>query len=128
MARTTLDELALRSGSGVLGRLLLLTTEGHATGIPRTVVLTGFEWEGETYALPWSPTAHWLRNLRANPDVVVDDRVSVRRARAHVADAEKAELIRAEVLGRLPGPLATAIVTSGVALRPGTPAVWFERH
>lgn len=126
VARVTLDELVVRTKTGLLGRVLLLTTEGHRTNFPRTVVLTGIDVDGETYVLPWSPGAHWLRNLKANPEVVVDDRVSVRRARAELVGGDTAEAVRSSVLSALPGPLGTLIEASGVALRKGTPVVRFE--
>ncbi|MGI8609453.1 MAG: nitroreductase family deazaflavin-dependent oxidoreductase [Candidatus Dormibacteria bacterium] len=126
VARVTLDELVIRTETGLLGRVLLLTTEGHRTNFPRTVVLTGIEVEGETYVLPWSPGAHWLQNLRANPEVVVDDRVAVRRARARVVEGATAEAVRSSVLRRLPGPLGSLIEASGLVLKMGTPAVRFE--
>jgi deazaflavin-dependent oxidoreductase (nitroreductase family) len=126
VARTIMDELATRTDTGLMGRILLLTTEGHRTSFPRTVVLTGVDLDGETYVLPWSGDAHWVRNVRANPEVVVDDRVSVRRARAHVVDGDQAEAVRQTVVAGLPGPLAAVIETSGVALRKGTPVVRFQ--
>ncbi|HEV1998290.1 MAG TPA: nitroreductase family deazaflavin-dependent oxidoreductase [Candidatus Dormibacteraeota bacterium] len=126
IARATLDELVMRTKTGLLGRVLLLTTEGHRTNFPRTVVLAGIDVDGETYVLPWSSGAHWLRNLKANPEVVVDDRVSVRRARAEVVGGDTAEAVRSSVLRALPGPLGTLIEASGVALRRGTPVVRFE--
>ena len=116
----------MRTDTGLLGRVLLLTTEGHRTTIPRTVVLTGVDVDGETYVLPWSESAHWLRNLRANPEVVVDDRVAVRRARARVVEGDQAEAVRKQVVAGLPAPLAAVIETAGVALRKGTPAVRFD--
>jgi deazaflavin-dependent oxidoreductase (nitroreductase family) len=126
VARAALDELAMRSETGLVGRLLLLTTEGHRTNFPRTVVLTGIEVDGDTYVMPWSGGAHWLRNLRANPEVVVDDRVTVQRARAAVVDGPAAEAVRHAVLAALPGPVRSMVEASGVALRPGTPAVRFD--
>lgn len=116
----------MRSETGLVGRLLLLTTEGHRTNFPRTVVLTGIEVDGDTYVMPWSGGAHWLRNLRANPEVVVDDRVTVQRARAAVVDGPAAEAVRHAVLAALPGPVRSMVEASGVALRPGTPAVRFD--
>lgn len=125
-ARTAVDELAIRTETGLVGRLLLLTAEGHRTSFPRTVVLTGVDLDGETYVLPWLPGTNWLRNLRANPEVVVDDRISVRRAHAEIIDGETAEAVRKRALSALPGPLASMIEASGVALRKGTPVVRFE--
>lgn len=126
VARVTLDELVMRSKTGLLGRVLLLTTEGHKTTFPRTVVLTGIDVDGETYVMPWSPGAHWLQNLKANPEVVVDDRVAVRRARALVVGGDTAEAVRSSVIGALPGPVGTLIEASGMALRKGTPVVRFQ--
>lgn len=128
VVRAIVDELAMRGGSDWSGRLLLLTTEGHRTGFPRTVVLARVEVDGETYVLPWLGTPAWLRNLRAKPEVVVDDRVSVHRARAEVVDGAVAAAAREALLASVPGPLRAAIEASGIALHRGSPAVRLERR
>ena len=125
VARAIVDELAMRAETGWSGRLLLLTTEGHLTGFPRTVVLAGVEVEGETYVLPWVGAPAWLKNLRAKPEVVVDDRVTVHRARARLVEGEVAEAARLALLAEIPGALRGALEASGIALRRGTPAVQF---
>ena len=124
-ARSVLDELAVRSEGPWSPHLLLLTTEGHRTRLPRTVVLSGVEHEGDTYVLPWLGRPAWLDNLRANPQVVVDDRRTVHRARAEVVEGDAAEAVRLAALSRLPEPLVNALDATGVALRPGTAAVRF---
>ncbi len=126
MVRAVVDELAMRAEADWSQRLLLLTTEGHRTGFPRTVVLAGVEVDGETYVLPWLGTPGWLKNLRARPEVVVDDRVSVHRSRAVVIEGATAEAARQAVLAGLPGPLRSVIESSGVALRRGAATVRFE--
>lgn len=126
VVRSIVDELAMRAGTDWSGRLLLLTTEGHRSGFPQTVVLAAVEVDGETYVLPWLGTPAWLRNLRAKPDVVVDDRVSVHRARAEVVDGPLAAAAREALMAAVPGPLRAAIEASGIALRRGSPAVRFQ--
>lgn len=124
--RAIVDELAMRADAGWSGSLMLLTTEGHRTGFPQTVVLAGVDVDGETYVLPWLGTPSWFRNLQARPDVVVDDRVSVHRARAEVVEGPAADAARDALLAALPGPLRAAIDGSGMALRKGSPAVRFQ--
>jgi deazaflavin-dependent oxidoreductase (nitroreductase family) len=126
VVRAILDELAMRAEADWSQRLMLLTTEGHRTGFPQTVVLSGVEVDGETYVVPWLGTPAWLRNVRATAEVVVDDRVSVHRARAEVVEGPPADQARRAVLASLPGPVRAAIETSGVALRKGSPAVRFQ--
>jgi deazaflavin-dependent oxidoreductase (nitroreductase family) len=123
VARAVVDELAMRSESGLAGRLVLLTTEGASSGIPRTVVLTAVDLEDDTFVLPWLARPHWLCNVLANPEVVVDDRTSVHRARAEVLDGEVAQRVRRAALAGLPLALASVIDASGVILPRSTPAV-----
>jgi deazaflavin-dependent oxidoreductase (nitroreductase family) len=125
VVRAAVDELAVRAETGWSRGLLLVTTEGRHTGFPRTVVLAGVDHDGETYVLPWLGSPDWLANLSANPEVVVDDRTAVRRARAEVVDGEAAESVRRAALERLPAPLTRALQATGVALRSGSPAVRF---
>lgn len=124
--RAIVDEFAIRADAGWSSTLMLLTTEGHRTGFPRTVVLAGVDVDGETYFLPWLGTPAWFRNLQAKPDVVVDDRVSVHRARAEVVEGATADAARDALMAALPGPLRSVIDGSGVALRRGSPAVRFQ--
>jgi deazaflavin-dependent oxidoreductase (nitroreductase family) len=126
IVRAIVDELAMGADSEWSGRLLLLTTEGHRSGFPQTVVLAGVEVDGETYVLPWLGTPAWLRNLEAKPDVVVDNRVSVHRARAEVVEGPVAEAAREALLAALPGPLRAAIEASGIAVRKGSAAIRFQ--
>jgi deazaflavin-dependent oxidoreductase (nitroreductase family) len=125
VVRAVVDELAMRADADWSQRLLLLTTEGHRTGFPRTVVLAGVEVDGDTYVLPWLGTPGWLRNLEAKPQVVIDDRISVHRARAEVVDGPIAEEARQKLLSGVPGPLRSMLEASGVPLRRGAPAVRF---
>lgn len=126
VVRAVVDELAMRADAGWSQRLLLLTTEGHRTGFPRTVVLAGVEVDGDTYVLPWLGNPGWLVNLQAKPQVVIDDRVSVHRARAEVVDGDIAEAARQKLLMEVPGPLRSMLEATGMALRKGAPAVRFE--
>ena len=123
IARAVIDELAMRSDSGRAGRLLLLTTEGHRTNFPRTVVLNAVEVDGDTYVLPWLGTPHWLRNVEANGDVVVDDRSRVQRVRADVVDEQTARRVRQAALDSLPLAVRSVVDASGMVLRQGIPAV-----
>jgi deazaflavin-dependent oxidoreductase (nitroreductase family) len=123
VVRAVVDELAMRSDAGLAGRLLLLTTEGHRTNFPRTVVLTAVEVDGDTYVLPWLGTPHWLRNVEANGEVVVDDRTTVQRVRAAIVDEATAKTVRQAALSALPAVVRSLLDASGVVLRSGVPAV-----
>jgi deazaflavin-dependent oxidoreductase (nitroreductase family) len=109
-ATTALDELSLRLEHQWSAHMLLLTTEGRRSALPRTTVLVGVEHEGELYAVPWTPGAGWVANCGAHPDVVVDDRSRVRRARAAVVRGQEAAAVRRAYLDRhVPGWLRPAI-------------------
>ncbi len=58
---------------GLMGRsLLLLTTRGRKTGLPRTVPLTYQETAGAyLVASARGPAADWLRNIQVNSDVEI---------------------------------------------------------
>jgi len=99
-AGAALDELALRADHQWSGHMLLLTTEGRQSTLPRTTVLLGVEHRGALYAVPWTGDAGWLANCAAHPDVVVDDRRQVRRARAEVVRGDEAREVRAEFSAR----------------------------
>ena len=123
-ARAAIDELLLRLETPWSQDLLLVTTEGHRSKLPRTSVLARVELEGETFVVPWDRGAGWLRNVQANPDVVVDDRIQVRRARAEVVDGEIAEAVRAAFLERfIPDRLRGPLSGDRAPLGPGLPAV-----
>jgi deazaflavin-dependent oxidoreductase (nitroreductase family) len=123
-ARAALDEVLLRVDSPWSPDLLLVTTEGHRSHLPRTSVLSRVELDGETFVVPWDRDAGWLRNVASNPDVVVDDRVTVRRARAEVVDGATAEAVRAAFLERfVPEVLRGRLAGEGGPLGPGLPAV-----
>ena len=113
----------MRSDAGLAGRLVLLTTEGHRTNFPRTVVLTAVDVDGDTYVLPWLGTPHWLRNVEANGEVVVDDRTVVHRVQAEIVDGVIARRVRRLALASLPLPLASLVDATGVILRQDVPAV-----
>jgi deazaflavin-dependent oxidoreductase (nitroreductase family) len=122
--RTVLDEVALQADTPWTRELVLLTTEGCRSHLPRTAVLAMVKLDDQRYVLPWDRRAGWLSNVRANPDVVLDDRSRVHRARAEVVEGEEAELVRKEFLARyLPGPLRAAADRDGSPLGPGLPAV-----
>jgi deazaflavin-dependent oxidoreductase (nitroreductase family) len=126
--RTVLDEVALSADTRWTRELLILTTEGCQTRLPRTAVLSPVELDGSVYVMPWDTSCGWFHNLRSNPDVVVDDRVKVHRARAEVVEGEVAERVRQELLQRyLPEPVRAAWERVGVPLSPGLPAVRLVR-
>jgi deazaflavin-dependent oxidoreductase (nitroreductase family) len=107
---TALDELSLRMDHPWSGHLLLLTTEGRQSALPRTAVLVGLEQDGALYAVPWAAGAGWVANCEAHPDVVVDDRRAVRRARAEVVRGPEAQAVREAYLDRhIPGWLRAAV-------------------
>ncbi len=119
-----MDELLLRVDTPWSQDLLLVTTEGHRSKLPRTSVLARVELDGETFVVPWDRGAGWLRNVEANPDVVIDDRVKVRRARAEVVDGATAEAVRAAFLERfIPDALRGPLSGERAPLGPGLPAV-----
>jgi deazaflavin-dependent oxidoreductase (nitroreductase family) len=123
-ARAALDEVLLRVDSPWSKDLLLVTTEGHRSHLPRTSVLSRVELDGEIYVVPWDRGAGWLRNVAANPDVVVDDRVKVRRARAEVIDGATAEAVRRAFVERfVPERLRGPLTGERGPLGPGLPAV-----
>ena len=123
-ARSTMDELLMRTDTPWSRDLVLLTTEGHDSRLPRTTVLSGVRVDGELYVLPWDRDAHWFQNLRRNSDVVVDDRTSVRRAHAEVVEGEVADRVRRMFIERnVPGPLRGVVQRPGSPIGQGLPAV-----
>jgi deazaflavin-dependent oxidoreductase (nitroreductase family) len=127
-ARTAIDELMLRTDTPWTARLLLLTSEGRRTQVPRTAVLTGVSLDGELFVVPWSKGPAWLGNVQANPAVVVDDRNKVRRARAEVVDGEVAERVRKAFLEEnVPRPARGILGGAGAPLGPGGPVVRLDR-
>jgi deazaflavin-dependent oxidoreductase (nitroreductase family) len=126
--RTVIDEVALQADTPWTRDLVLLTSEGHRTHLPRTSVLSQVELDGERYVMPWDRGCGWFHNVSSNPDVVVDDRVRVHRARAVVVEGDTAERVRQEFVHRfLPGLLRTALDRQGSPLGPGLPAVRLVR-
>ena len=82
-----------------LGRpVVMLTTTGRKTGVPRTVMLTAPVHDADAIVLVASYGGDdrdpaWFSNLVANPDVEVITRGATRRMRARIATAaERAEL------------------------------------
>jgi deazaflavin-dependent oxidoreductase (nitroreductase family) len=124
-ARMVLDEVALQADTPLTQGLVILTSEGRQTHLPRTTVLSQVELDGEKYVMPWVRSAGWYHNVVANPDVVVDDRVRVHRAQAEVVNGETADRVRQELLERymMPGALRTAIDRQDLLLAQGLPAI-----
>ena len=98
--RMIIDEVVLQADTPWTRDLLVLTSEGRLSGLPRTAVLFPVQLDGDVYVLPWDRGCGWFHNVRANPDVVVDDRVKVHRATAEVVDGEVAERVRLRFLER----------------------------
>lgn len=87
-----------RLGNSFLGRpLLLLTTTGRKSGLPRTQPVFYLE-DGERLLMVASNGGHtedplWLQNARVHPDVDVSIRGQHQRMRLRIAsDAEKSQL------------------------------------
>jgi deazaflavin-dependent oxidoreductase (nitroreductase family) len=122
--RAALDEILLRFDTPWSADLLLVTTEGHQSHLPRTAVLSRVEVGGDIFVVPWDRRAAWLRNIEVNPDVVVDDRVRVRRARAQRVKGKTAEAVRLAFLERfVPEVLRGPLGADGGPFGPGLPAV-----
>ena len=92
------------SGGRIGGRInqapvLLLTTTGRKSGLPRTAPVVYLA-EGESVVVIGSNAGHnrtpaWSLNLQANPDAEIEVGRERRRVRARVADGEeRAELWR----------------------------------
>src|SRR5258708_34872651 len=77
-ARAAMDEVLLRVDTPWSQDLLLVTTAGHRSKLPRTSVLARVELDGATFVVPWDRGAGWLRNVEVTPDVGLDDRAQVR--------------------------------------------------
>jgi deazaflavin-dependent oxidoreductase (nitroreductase family) len=122
--RMIIDEVVLQSDTPWTRDLVILTSEGRRTGLPRTTVLFPVRLDGDTYVLPWDGGCGWFHNVRANPDVVIDDRVKVHRATAEVVDPEVAERVRLEFVDRfIPARLRSFVTRDGAPLGRGLPAV-----
>ena len=105
-AGTAMDGLLLRADTPWTQDLILLTSEGAKSRYPRTAVLTGVPYDGGLHVVPWSASAAWLQNIKANPDVVIDDRRKVWRARAELIEGAAAQSVRALARERhVPAPL-----------------------
>ncbi len=80
-------------GSIAGGKVLLLTTQGHKSGQPRTVPLVYFEHQGKVYVVgsaggaPDHPA--WYKNLAARPEVTVE--IGARRLEAQAVTVDQKE-------------------------------------
>lgn len=82
-----LYQLGLGGFERLLGmQFLMLTTRGRRSGLPRIVMLDLVGEDGDTYFAQsgWSDRTAWVKNLRANPEVVVQ--VGRQRHRAQAAE------------------------------------------
>jgi len=67
--------------------LLILTTKGRKSGLPRHVVLEYRRHGSKIYAVSgWGTQPHWFKNLRADPLVTIQYQGTTRCARAHVVE------------------------------------------
>jgi deazaflavin-dependent oxidoreductase (nitroreductase family) len=123
-ATVTFDEIMLRTQSRWTKNLVVLTTEGQRSGLPRTSVLSAVRMNGQLFLVPWGGKAGWLANVRRRPDVVLDDRRQVRRARAEVVEGKEAEKVRRAFLRRnVPPALHGVLARRGGPLGDGLPVV-----
>lgn len=98
-----LHSMIYKATNGAIGKhlagtpSLMLTTTGHKSGLPRTVVLSYMR-DGDDWVVVASNGGSdrapaWLTNLSADPAVTVQDGRTIVAARARVAsDAERARL------------------------------------
>ena len=117
---------------GRFGKLdvLLLTTTGRVTGKPRTVPLLFADVDGSFVLIaskggaPADPA--WCRNLRANPDAIVERRGRRIPVHAHEADGDERDRLWAAMVAGYKGYDAyqarTARRIPVVVLEPRTPA------
>jgi deazaflavin-dependent oxidoreductase (nitroreductase family) len=101
---TTTHRAVLKASNGRIASkglgmpMVILTTTGRTTGKPRQTVLSTPLQQGDTVMLVASyggddREPSWCKNLRANPDVVLEIGGRQRAMRAHVADStERADL------------------------------------
>jgi deazaflavin-dependent oxidoreductase (nitroreductase family) len=69
------------------GKVLHLTTVGRKTGKPRTIEIWFVSYQGRIYLLAeHGLKAHWVRNLQANPDVIIEIGQSRFQARGRILD------------------------------------------
>ncbi|MCA9915680.1 MAG: nitroreductase family deazaflavin-dependent oxidoreductase [Anaerolineae bacterium] len=75
--------------------LLVLTTKGRKSGLPRHVVLECRQHGSKMYAVSgWGNRPHWVKNLQADPIVTIQYRGATHCARAHMVE-NSAEAMRA---------------------------------
>ncbi len=104
--------LSRLTGGRFVGRvakspILLLTTTGRRSGLPRTTPLLYLQ-DGERLAIVASFGGHprhpvWYLNLTANPDVQIQVRGERFTAMAHTADADERERLWPLVVEMYPG-------------------------
>jgi deazaflavin-dependent oxidoreductase (nitroreductase family) len=104
-----------------------LTTRGRKSGLERTVTIWFALGDGKVFLTGGSKESHWVRNLRANPDAVVQIGTTRLRGRARVvddpaeADAVRQRFARRYVMARIARLLgsgyrdSTAVVIDSLA-------------
>jgi deazaflavin-dependent oxidoreductase (nitroreductase family) len=101
-------------------RLLVLTTTGRVSGLPRRTPLQFEEVDGRILvAAGWGPQSDWYRNLQAHP--IVEVRIGTRRlqAVAHPTSdpASIADFLELR-LSRHPGMVGRILQSEGLPARP----------
>jgi deazaflavin-dependent oxidoreductase (nitroreductase family) len=74
-----------------------LTTRGRKSGRPREIEIWFTEREGRFYIVAEYDTSHWLRNLRANPEVQVRVGEQIFSGRARVLNPQADAALRTVV-------------------------------
>lgn len=104
-----------RIGLGwVLGQfsIMVLTTRGRSSGLPRHTVLEFRRHGSKLYVISgWGTQTHWYRNLQHDPAVTVQIGSPEQAARATIVD-DPAEALRALYMFQRTGPVYEAIIAS----------------
>src|SRR5712692_11128715 len=85
--------------------VLVLTTRGRKTGLPRTGAVSFMPLEDHFVVFSgWGVGSNWFRNIRANPEVMVTVGRRKMRATAQVVeDPERRRQLMLEMQARSPG-------------------------
>jgi deazaflavin-dependent oxidoreductase (nitroreductase family) len=108
-----------RKGRGPVGLVLLLTTTGRKSGLPRLTPLQYEEMDGVYYlGSARGPQADWFRNIQANPHVQVETKERCFTALAEaVTDPTRIADFLAERLKRHPWMIGLLMRLEGLPLR-----------
>lgn len=95
-----------------------LTARGRKSGEPRTVTIWFALGDGKVFLTGGSKESNWVKNLRANPDAVVQIGTTRLRGRARVvedpaeADAVRQRFVRRYFMARLSRMIGTGYTDS----------------